>query len=67
MVGYDNSNRTSSGKIKWNREDVASIVVTFESTRKDTSQRQFAKKTIWPVHLYSTGFHGRNLLMPHRS
>jgi hypothetical protein len=43
MGRYSNFISSSSGKKKWKREDVATILIDFQTARADMSQRQFAK------------------------
>lgn len=44
MGGYNNYLSTSSGKKQWEREEVASIIIDFESLKQGLSQRQFAEE-----------------------
>ena len=41
---YNDSIQVASRKIRWKRDDVASIVVDFELAKQKQSQRQFAKE-----------------------
>ena len=58
----NNSNQASS-KVKWNREDIASTIVDFESTKEGLSQRQFSKTAEYPEQPCNTGCHAKNPLM----